>query len=148
MYELELFNNNTAIHGQDSISFKGVEWADYYGGRIIAGELVSGADMNPIGELIHELFSNNKNDPNYLLHSQQTWSDIFYYSLEDKGVMNAADINQAQNSWNDAYECLQHEGNADRIRDDGSPMRSMKKILNTSCSFDLEETNVTLPRAM
>ena len=42
MYELQLFNNHTADHGFAPICYKGVEVADYYGGRIIAGELISG----------------------------------------------------------------------------------------------------------
>ena len=60
MYEFQLFNNHTADHGKAEITYKGIEAADWYGGRIISGELVSGADKNPISELIYERYHPQK----------------------------------------------------------------------------------------
>jgi hypothetical protein len=131
MYELQLFNNYTTnsspsgINGPP-ITYIGIEAADYYGGRIVAGELVSGAEKNPIGLLIFELFSQNKNDDNYLLYSHQTWSDIYF--SQDGRAMPQKKVSNARTAWANAYECLQREG-----RDD---TRSMADVLRTDCGWN------------
>ena len=144
MYEFQLFNNWLVTAGLPScppITYKGYDEAGWYGGRIISGELVSGADRNPIGELIFQLFSQNKNDKKkeYLLYTEQKWSDIYYADLTEctSGPckeFNAKTINTARNNWNDAYECLQKEGNRLLQTDDDSG-KSMKDILETCPTY-------------
>ena len=135
MYEFQLFNehksDSSLLEGEFNITYKGIEAASWYGGRIISGELVSGGDKNPISELIHEFFSQNKNDANFLLHSQQTWRDIYFFNLTSGLEVDSVVVNDARMSWNDAYECLQEAGN------DGNT-DSMNDVLQScSPSFDI-----------
>lgn len=86
MYEFQLFNEHYAEDNDIAcISYKGIEAGKWYGGRIISGELVSGGEKNPIGQLIGELFSGNRNDEDYLLLSQQSWKDIYESRRDESG---------------------------------------------------------------
>jgi glycine/D-amino acid oxidase-like deaminating enzyme len=130
-YELQRFNNLTdSIFGVDEVApidFKCLDVERYYGGRALAAHWFSGGDGNPIAELAFQLFSQNPNDEDYLLYTNQKWSDASYFTTTGEEIRRN-DLNSARRKWSEAYTCLQEEALAGFVG-------SMRDALEGTCDW-------------
>lgn len=113
------------------IEYKAVDEAAEYGGRATAAELLSGGG-NPIQELVFQLFSQNPNKVDYLLYTNQKWSDIAYYDNSGK-ELKANVVKDARNEWATAWQCLQEQAG---LLAGPSQSGTMRNILEQRCDWD------------
>lgn len=131
MYEIKQFNEAFGTN----IEVYGVDVEDFYGGRSIAAELISGGEWHPFMDLIHDydLYSQSPNSDDYLLMTSQKFFDLYYHDAEN-GEVDSNIVNEAKNAWITAFECLQkcaNENYANTLRREFS----MKDMLNGTATF-------------